>query len=149
MPSATTRPEAQPMRADNSSHLIEAAQQRRLQCIARVRTALDDMERGGGPVTIAGVAARAKVSRTFLYDDAQAPLLERLRAVSSAQPGSGRPVLPENQRVSTKSHEAIVRTLRAANQKLRQDNDRLANELAVTLGQLRDLRRGLPRTPRG
>ena len=47
------------MRADNSSHLIEAAQQRRLQCIARVRTALDDMEREGGPVTIAGVAARA------------------------------------------------------------------------------------------
>ena len=69
------------MRADNSSHLIEAAQQRRLQCIARVRTALGDMERDGGPVTIAGVAARAKVSRTFLYDHAQAPLLERLRAV--------------------------------------------------------------------
>lgn len=59
MPPATTRPETQPMRADNSSHLIEAAQQRRLQCIARVRTALDDMEREGGPVTIAGVAARA------------------------------------------------------------------------------------------
>jgi hypothetical protein len=36
-----------------------------------------------------------------------------------------------------------VRTLRGANQKLRQDNDRLANELAVALGQLRDLRRGL------
>jgi hypothetical protein len=79
------------MRADNSSHLIEAAQQRRLQCTARVRTALDDMERDGGPVTIVGVAARAKVSRTFLYDDAQAPLLERLRAVANAQPSSGRP----------------------------------------------------------
>jgi hypothetical protein len=101
------------------------------------------MERGGGPVTIAGVAARAKVSRTFLYDDAQAPLLERLRAIANAQPSSGRPALPENQRVSTKSHETIVRTLRGANQKLRQDNDRLANELAVALGQLRDLRRGL------
>jgi len=143
MPPATTRPETQPVRADNSSHLIEAAQQRRLQCIARVRTALDDMERDGGPVTIAGVAARAKVSRTFLYDDAQAPLLERLRAIASAQPSSGRPALPENQRVSTKSHETIVRTLRAANRKLRQDNARRANELAVALGQLRDLRRGL------
>ncbi len=59
MPPTSTRPEARPMRADNSPHLIEAAQQRRLQCIARVRTALDDMERDGGPVTIAGVAARA------------------------------------------------------------------------------------------
>lgn len=113
------------------------------------RTALDDLERDGGPVTIAGVAARAKVSRTFPYDDAQAPLLERLRAVANAQPSSGRPALPENQRASTKSHETIVRTLRSANQKLRQDNDRLANQLAVTLGQLRDLRRGLPGTPRG
>src|SRR6266536_1830184 len=112
------------MRADNSSHLIEAAQQRRLQCIARVRTALDDLERDGSPVTIAGVAARAKVSRTFLYDGAQAPLLERLRAVANAQPSSGRPALPENQRISTKSHETIVRTLRGANQKLRQDLDR-------------------------
>ena len=59
MPPATTRPETQPMRADNSCHLAEAAQQRRFQCITRVRTALDDMERDGGPVTIAGVAARA------------------------------------------------------------------------------------------
>ena len=107
------------------------------------------MERDSGPVTIAGVAARAKVSRTFLYDDAQAPLLERQRAVANAQPSSGRRPAPENQRVSTKSHETIVRTLRGANQKLRQDNDRLANELAVALGQLRDLRRGLPGTPRG
>jgi hypothetical protein len=65
MPSAI-RPETQPMRADNSSHLIEAAQQRRLQCIARVRTALDDMERGGGPVTIAGVAARALLTELCL-----------------------------------------------------------------------------------
>jgi hypothetical protein len=70
------------------------------------------MERDGGPVTIAGIAARAKVSRTFLYDGAQAPLLERLRAIANTQPSSGRPALPENQRVSTKSHETIVRTLR-------------------------------------
>jgi hypothetical protein len=132
------------MRADNSSHLIEAAQRRRLGCIARVHAVLDDLERDGGAVTIAGVASRAGVSRTFLYDDAQAALLARLRAIAAAQPSSGRPALPETQRISTKSHETVVQTLRAANRKLRRDNDQLRNELAVALGQLRDLRRGLP-----
>lgn len=135
------------MRADNSSHLIEAARRRRLDCIARVDSVLGDLERDGGPATVTGVAAQARVSRTFLYDTAQAPLLERLHALAAAQPSSGRPALPETQRVSTKSHEAIVRTLRDANRRLREDNDRLGNELAVALGQLRDLRRGLPGTP--
>jgi hypothetical protein len=132
------------MRADNSSHLAEAAQRRRLGCIARVHAVLDNLERDGGSVTIAGVASRAGVSRTFLYDDAQAVLMQRLRAIAAAQPSSGRPALPETQRISTKSHETVVRTLRAANSKLRQDNDQLRNELAVALGQLRDLRRGFP-----
>jgi hypothetical protein len=132
------------MRADNSPHLIAAAQQRRLDCTARVHAVLDDLERDGGPATVAGAASRAGVSRTFLYDNAQAPLLERLRTIAAAQPSSGRPALPETQRISTKSHETIVRTLRDANRKLRQDNDQLRNELAVALGQLRDLRRGLP-----
>jgi hypothetical protein len=115
-----------------------------MDCTARVHAVLDDLEREGGPATVAGVASRAGVSRTFLYDNAQASLLERLRAITTAQPTSGRPALPQAQRISTKSHETIVRTLRDANRKLRQDNDQLRNELAVALGQLRDLRRGLP-----
>jgi hypothetical protein len=132
------------MRADNSPHLKEAAQRRRLDCIARVEAILDDLENQGGPVTVASVASRAGVSRTFLYDNAQAQLLHRLRTIATAQPSSGRPALPEAQRISTGSHETIVRTLRDANRKLRRDNDQLRNELAVALGQLRDLRRGLP-----
>ncbi|MFE4629463.1 hypothetical protein [Streptomyces mirabilis] len=83
------------MRADNSKRLAEAAQQRRLGCIERVQAALEGLERDGGPVTVAGVAARAGVSRTFLYDDAQAPLLARLRHLASKQPATGRPALPD------------------------------------------------------
>ncbi|WP_162257864.1 MULTISPECIES: DUF6262 family protein [unclassified Kitasatospora] len=142
---AATRPlRRQPMRADNSTHLAEAAQQRRLDCIARVQAALDSLERNGGPVTVAGVASRAGVSRTFLYDDAQSALLARLRALASRQPTSGRPALPDKERITTKSHEAIVRALRGANRKLNEDNERLRTELAVALGQLRDLRRRIP-----
>lgn len=75
------------MRADNSSRLAEAARRRRLDCIARAHAVLDDLERDGGPVTIAAVASRAGVSRTFLYDSAQAELMQRLRAIAAAQPG--------------------------------------------------------------
>lgn len=81
---------------------------------------------------------------TFLYDDAQTVLLTRLRNLASGQPASGRPALPGKERITTKSHEAIVRTLRNANRKLNEDNERLRTELAVALGQLRDLRRGIP-----
>lgn len=70
------------MRVDKSAHLAEAAQQRRLACIERVQAVLDALERDGGAVTVAGVAARAGVSRTFLYDPAQAPLLTRLRSLA-------------------------------------------------------------------
>lgn len=84
------------------------------------------------------------MSRTFLYDDAQTALLTRLRNVASGQPASGRPALPDKGRFTTKSHEAVVRASRGANQKLNEENERLHNELAVTLGQLRDLRRGIP-----
>ncbi|MCT9140228.1 hypothetical protein [Streptomyces violarus] len=87
-------------------------------------------------------------SRTFLYDNAQAPLLTRLRDLASKQPATGRPALPDHQRITTKSHEAVVRALRDANRKLNEENERLRNELAEALGQLRDLRRGIP-TPRG
>lgn len=38
------------------------------------RPFLDGLEHDGGPVTVSGVATRARVSHTFLYDAAQAPL---------------------------------------------------------------------------
>ncbi|MGW6605751.1 DUF6262 family protein [Streptomyces sp. NPDC055036] len=117
-----------------------------MDCIERVTAVLNSLERDGGPVTVAGVASRAGVSRTLLYDDAQTVLLTRLRNLTSGQPASGRPALPDKERITTKSHEAIVRALREANQKLNDENERLRNEFAVTLGQLRDLRRGIPTT---
>lgn len=79
----------------------------------------------------------------FLYDNAQAALPAGLRYLASKQPATGRPALPDHQRITTKSHETVVRALRNANRKLNEENERLRNELAVALGQLRDLRRGI------
>lgn len=70
------------------------------------------------------------------------PLLARLRGLASRQPATGRPALPNHQRITTKSHETVVRALRDAYRKLNEENERLRNELAVALGQLRDIRRG-------
>ncbi|WP_225847580.1 hypothetical protein [Streptomyces sp. HPF1205] len=61
---------------------------------------------------------------------------------ASSPPLDGRP--PDQQRITTKSREKVVRALRNADRKLNEENERLRNELAVALGQLRDLRRSIP-----
>ncbi|MFE3903758.1 hypothetical protein ACFXPY_26480 [Streptomyces sp. NPDC059153] len=66
-----------------------------------------------------------------------------LRDLADKQPTTGRPALPDQQRITTKSHQTVVRALRDANRKLHEENERLRNELAVALGQLRDFRRGI------
>lgn len=63
--------------------------------------------------------------------------------LASKQPTTGRPP-PDQQRITTKSREKVVRVLRNADRKRNEENERLGNELAVALGQLRDLRRSIP-----
>ncbi|MEU3502805.1 hypothetical protein ABZ726_19285 [Streptomyces hundungensis] len=70
-------------------------------------------------------------------------LLARLRDLASKQPAMGRTALPVQLRITPQSHETVVRALRDANRKLNEENERLRNELAVALGRLRDLRRGI------
>ena len=135
------------MRADNRHHLTAAAARRHAECTARVHAHLDELERGPGRVSVAAIAAAAGVSRTFLYDTAQHDLLARLRAMAAERPGSGRAPVPAIQRISTASHEQVVRALRERNQHLRKENKQLREELAIALGQLRELRRGAPAAP--
>ncbi|MEV6598803.1 hypothetical protein AB0M36_18365 [Actinoplanes sp. NPDC051346] len=130
------------MRADNRQYLIAAAARRRAECTARVHAVLDDLEHGPGRVNVAAVAAAADVSRTFLYDPAQIALLTRLRTIAAVKPSTGRAPIPAVQRISTASHEQMMRALRDRNHRLLRENKQLREELAVALGQLRDLRRG-------
>jgi hypothetical protein len=136
------------MPADNTRYLVDAAR-RRIGSLERVRAVLDHLEEHGGNATVAGVAERAGVSRTFLYDSSQAELLERLRTIRARQSSPSGPPLPTAQQVSSSSHKAIVKALRDRNQQLQKENRQLRDELAIALGQLRDLRRrrGEPSTP--
>ncbi|WP_405561789.1 hypothetical protein OHV08_02250 [Streptomyces canus] len=47
-----------------------------------------------------------------------AQLLGRRRFLAAKQPTTGRSALPDRQRITTKSHETVVRALRDANRKL-------------------------------
>ena len=132
------------MRADNAHHIVAAARRRSIDCRGRVEAVLDDIELNGGPADITTIAQRARVSRTYLYDPNQQHLLERLRAIRQQIPTANRRPLPAEQRISTTSHERIVKALRARNQQLAEENKQLRAELAIAFGQLRELRRAQP-----
>jgi len=124
------------MRADNSRHLITAAQQRAEQTRRRAVDALRRMDATGTPITFEAVAREANISRSWLY--AQADLrgeIERLRAPSQRQPAT--PVPPQRQRASDTS---LLRRLEAAAERIRRlehDNRELRDALAHALGEQR------------
>ena len=124
------------MRADNSRHVIESAQQRAEQTRRRAVAALRRMDATGKPITFESVAREAGVSRSWLY--AQADLrheVERLRARHQTQSSSAFP--PDRQRASDTS---LLRRLEAATERIRgleRDNRELRDALAQALGDQR------------
>jgi len=123
------------MRADNSRHLIVAAQRRSEYTRAKAIQAIRTLDADGDPVTFERVAKQAGVSRSWLY--AQPDLraeVERLRAAHRRSPDS--PV-PARQRASDAS---LLRRLEAANDRVRRltdENRQLRDQLARALGEQR------------
>ena len=123
------------MRADNSQHLVKAAQQRTELTRSKAIQALRTIDATGDLVTFETVAKHAGVSRSWLY--AQPDLraeIEQLRAAGRRAPAS--PV-PARQRASDTS---LLRRLEAANARiarLAQENQQLRDQLARALGEQR------------
>lgn len=120
------------MRADNSRHLADAARRRAEQTMARARQALADMQNGGEPITITAVAARARVSRAWLYS--QAELRQQIAALSSTVTKLPKPS------PAPASDASLRHRLTLANQRLRElshDNQQLRDQIAALHGQLR------------
>lgn len=124
------------MRADNSHHLITAAQQRADQTRRRAVTALRRMDATGRPISFESVAREAGVSRSWLYSQADLRQeVERLRARHPTRPSTTVP--PDGQRASEAS---LLRRLEAATQRidhLERDNSALRDALAKALGEQR------------
>jgi Family of unknown function (DUF6262) len=124
------------MRPDNSRYLVQSARRRSEAALTRTRDALRDLDRAGEPVTFRGVAATAGVSRAWLYrQPGLRAEIERLRAAAPA-PATGRP-LPAAQRGTDESRQQRIEALLADNARLRADNTRLSEHVAVLLGERR------------
>src|SRR5437764_555708 len=114
------------MRADNSHHLAAATRRRREQTLARAHKALQELEDSGQPITIAALAARARVSRAWLY--AEPELRQQINALRDKTPAT-RPVAPPGQRASDASlHQRLV----LAHERIREltdDNQHLRDQI--------------------
>ena len=124
------------MRADNSHHVIQAAQRRAGQTRERAVTALRRMDATGQRITFDSVAKQAQVSRSWLYSQQDLRTeIERLRQRHPATPPA--PVPPQRQRASDSS---LLRRLEAATVRIRRleaDNQQLRDALARALGERR------------
>lgn len=128
------------MRADNTNHLIAAAKRRSDDAVERVRDTLRELRRTGQPATVAGVARKAGVSRTFLHS--QPELLEALRELKPQN--NGPDPIPARQRATERSLRTRIEALTAANKTLRHDNSELRRRLELALGDLRQLQLRVP-----
>ena len=124
------------MTAEPARPLATAAARRTLDAEQRVCGALRELDREGGSVTFAGVAARARVSRAFLYQ--HAALRAEIEALRTAQADAPAPVA-----VRHRASDASLRTrLRAAldeSQRQREEIAGLREELAIAHGRVREL----------
>ena len=146
------------MRADNSIHLVTAAQQRheltRAKAIApmheldptaavrrrsddarrRAVTALRSLDADGQPVTFSTVASAAGVSRSWLYT--QPDIKDEIHRLRLQDRGPTAPI-PSPQRASDESLRRRLEISNRRNRELADENQRLRRQLANVLGQLR------------
>ena len=131
------------MRPDNTAPIIAAARHRHELTRARAIQAIRELDHAGSPVTFAGVAGQAGISRSWLYSqpDIRAEIA-RLRDATHRSAGPA--PIPASQRASGAS---LLRRLEAAHAErthlleertqLREENARLRRQLAIALGERR------------
>jgi len=123
------------MRADNSAHVITAAKQRHEFTRAKAIKAIRELAQTGEPVDFPTVAARAQVSRSWLYTQPDIKTeIQKLRSLAARTPQAP---IPARQRTTDAS---LLRRLEIANNRIRElteDNQRLRRQLAQALGHTR------------
>jgi hypothetical protein len=125
------------MHADNTHCLIEHARQRRQQTLERARRALAELSDTGQPVTVAKLASRAGVSRSWIYTQPE------LRDQIQQQQHSHSDSRSARQTVTRASDKSLHGRLTLAHERitqLRNENQQLRDSLAQAYGQLRAAR---------
>jgi hypothetical protein len=130
------------MRPDNAAAIIATARHRHELTRARAVQALRELDRTGAPVTFAAVAAKAGVSRSWLY--AQPDIRDqivRLREAASRSPAASVPAAQRTTDASLlrrlEAAHAERRRLQEENIRLRQGIARASRQVARALGEQR------------
>ena len=119
--------------------LKDAAIARSLSAAKRARRAMRELDKRGAAINFVSVAAAANVSRQFLYTHDELRVeIEQLR--DDEHHAAVR--LPARARASDASVRARLRAALEDNQRLREQNTRLRDELALAHGRVRDLELG-------
>ncbi len=121
--------------ADHAAALLAATRQRAEQARARAEKALAAAGRGGRPVTVAGLAATAGVSRSWLYT--QPDLITAIRDLQQRHPA---PERTGPQPASVTSLRQRLDTALTRIKQLRADNADLTRQLETAHGEIRRLR---------
>ena len=119
--------------------LSEAAAGRHERTRSWTVQALRELDRSGTPVTFAGVAKAARVSRSWLYTQPDiSSQIRRLRQNTSSAGSAG--AIPAGQRTTDASLRARLTTALDRNKQLADENARLRRQLARALGDQRSAR---------
>jgi hypothetical protein len=113
--------------------LSEAAARRHELTRARAVQALRELDRAGAPVTFAGVAQAAGISRSWLYT--QPDISSHIRRLREKADGAG--AVPAGQRATETSLRARLTAALDRNKQLADENARLRRQLARALGDQR------------
>jgi hypothetical protein len=113
--------------------LYEAAARRRELTRSKAIQALRELDRSGRPVTFAGVAQAAGVSRSWLYT--QPDISGQIRRLRESTGGAG--AIPAAQRSTDASLRARLTAALDRNKQLADENARLRRQLAHALGAAR------------
>jgi hypothetical protein len=116
--------------------LSESAARRHELTRSRAVQALRELDRAGSPVTFAGVAQAAGVSRSWLYTQPDiSGQIRRLRQNTTGACSAG--AVPAGQRATDASLRARLTTALDRNKQLADENARLRRQLARALGDQR------------
>jgi hypothetical protein len=119
--------------------LTEAAARRHELTRSKADQALRELDRAGTPVTFAGVAQAARVSRSWLYTQPDiSGQIRRLRQQANDTGSAG--VIPAGQRPTDASLRARLTAALDRNKQLADENARLRRQLAHALGDQRSAR---------
>ena len=125
--------------------LAEASARRHELTRSRAIQALRELDRAGTPVTFAGVAQTARVSRSWLYT--QPDISSQIRRLRKNTDGAG--AVPAGQRTTDASLRARLTAALDRNKQLADENARLRRQLAHALGDQRSARTRTGNDPEG